>query len=138
MPKHWLLKSEPGAYAFETLRKERRTAWTGIRNYEARNNLRAMSPGDVCLYYHTGDEKAVVGLCRVVSAPGPDPTAPREDWASVEIAADKPLPSPVTLAAIKKTKALAGFGLVKKPRISVIPVTPGEYAAILKLAKKKA
>src|SRR4051794_39875790 len=120
---YWLIKSEPSVYAFAQLVKEKRTEWTGIRNFEARNNLRAMKPGDLALFYHSGEGKEIVGIARVVTEPGPDSTAPGEDWAAVEVEPVQPLASPVTLATIKKTSALSDFALVRRSRLSVVPVT---------------
>lgn len=138
MPQYWLIKSEPSSYSFEQLQKDRRTSWTGIRNFEARNNLRAMKPGDLLFYYHTGDEKQVVGVARVASHPGPDRTAkPGEEWVAVDVEPVSPLKLPVTLSTVKTTETLAEFGLVKKGRISVIPVKPAEWKKILSLGKTK-
>lgn len=135
---YWLIKSEPSTYSFEQLQKDRKTSWTGIRNYEARNNLRAMKPGDLALYYHTGDEKQVVGIARVASLPGPDRTAARgEDWVAVDVEPHAAFKTPVTLSTVKATKELAELGLVKKGRISVIPVKPNEFKKLLQLGKTK-
>ena len=134
---YWLVKSEPGAYSFAQLQKDGRTEWTGIRNYEARNNLRAMKPGDVCLYYHTGDEKAVVGLAKVLTEAREDSTAPGEDWASVDLAPIKPLTEPVTLKALKADPAFATFPLVAKGRLSVAPVSAAHFQRVLKLGRTK-
>jgi predicted RNA-binding protein with PUA-like domain len=133
----WLIKSEPDAYSYAQLEREGRTEWTGIRNYEARNNLRAMSVGDLCLYYHTGDEKAVVGVASVIGAPKPDSTAKDEDWSSVDVAPVKRMKKAVPLAAMRSTPALAKFALLRRSRLSVVPVTDGELAAILKLGQTK-
>lgn len=138
MPQYWLIKSEPSSYSFDALVKDRRTAWTGIRNFEARNNLRAMKPGDLALYYHTGDEKQVVGVARVASHPSADKTAkPGEDWTAVDMEPVAPFKTKVTLATVKATASLAEFGLVKKGRISVIPVKPAEWTKILSLGKTR-
>ncbi|MBX5483726.1 MAG: EVE domain-containing protein [Myxococcaceae bacterium] len=134
----WLIKSEPTEYSFAQLQEDGRTAWTGIRNFAARNNLRAMKPGDLCLYYHTGNEKAVVGLAKVVGKPGPDPTAPGEDWTSVDVAPHKPLKEPVTLAAMKQLKELKGFQLLTHGRLSVVPVTEAQAKVILTHGKTRA
>ena len=101
MPAHWLIKSEPSAYPYARLQADGRTEWTGVRNFEARNNLRAMAAGDLCLYYHSTEEKAVVGVARVSRAARADPTAPGEDWASVEVEPVEPLATPVTLERIR-------------------------------------
>ena len=128
--RHWVVKSEPSAYSWSQLVAERRTEWTGIRNFEARNNLRAMSVGDLCLYYHSGEEKAVVGVARVTRAAGPDPTAKGEDWSSVELEAVGPLAVPVTLAQMRKDAVLKTLPLVTRPRLSVGAATPAQFARV--------
>jgi predicted RNA-binding protein with PUA-like domain len=134
----WLVKSEPSTYAFADLVRDKRTRWDGIRNFEARNNLRAMAKGDLALYYETGDHKAIVGIAKVVAPGYPDPTADEGDWTCVDLAPVKPLVREVTLAALKANKAFANFALVRKGRISVVPVTPEELARLLALAGTKA
>ena len=136
---YWLIKSEPSTYAYAQLAKDKRTAWTGIRNFAARNNLRAMAPDDQCLYYHTGEEKAVVGLARVVKAAYPDPTAKKgEDWACVDVAAVRPFERPVTLATLKSTPAFKGMLLLRRPRLSVVPIAEHEFRQIVLLGTGKA
>jgi predicted RNA-binding protein with PUA-like domain len=132
---YWLIKSEPTVYAYAQLEKDRKTDWTGIRNYEARNNLRAMKPGDLCLYYHSNEGKAVVAVAKVLTAAGPDPTAPGEDWASVEIAPVVAFKEPVTLATLKKTPAFKDLQLITRGRISVVPVSAEHFKLILKMGK---
>jgi predicted RNA-binding protein with PUA-like domain len=132
-PSYWLVKSEPEVYPYAQLEREKRTAWTGVRNFEARNNLRAMRPGDLLLYYHSNEGKEIVGVARVLTRAGPDPTAPREDWSSVEVAPVTTLRSPVPLASIRAAPALRRFPLVKRGRLSVAPVTPEEFACVLEL-----
>jgi predicted RNA-binding protein with PUA-like domain len=134
MPNHWLVKSEPGSYSWNDLVKDRTTAWTGVRNFQARNNLRAMRKDDPVLYYHSGDEKQAVGLARVVREAYPDPTAREGDWSAVDIAAFKPLTQPVALSAIKSDKTLCDLLLVRNSRLSVSPVTPGQFRRLLQLA----
>src|ERR687888_502434 len=134
---YWLIKSEPDVYPYSQLEAEGRTEWNGIRNFEARNNLRAMTPGDLCLYYHTGDEKALVGVARVVSAARPDSTAPGEDWAAVDVEPLKALSRPVTLAEVKANKSLKTFPLVTRSRLSVAPVPAEQFERILQMAKTK-
>jgi predicted RNA-binding protein with PUA-like domain len=134
-PNYWLIKSEPSVYPWEQLVKEGRTAWTGVRNFEARNHLRAMRPGDLCLYYHSNEGKAVVGVARVLSPAGPDPTAPEEDWASVEVAPLVALAEPVTLSAIKATPALGDMQLLTRNRLSVTPVSAAHFQRVLKLGR---
>jgi predicted RNA-binding protein with PUA-like domain len=131
---YWLIKSEPEVYPYSQLESDRRTEWNGIRNFEARNNLRAMHPGDLCLYYHTGDEKAVVGIARVLTEAKGDSTAPGEDWAAVDVAPVKALARPVTLAQLKAHKSLKTFPLVTRPRLSVAPVTAAQFALVLRLS----
>ncbi len=137
MPAHWLIKSEPSAYAFARLQADGRTEWTGIRNFEARNNLRAMAVGDLCLYYHSTEEKAVVGIARVSRTARPDPTAPGEDWASVEVEPVEPLATPVTLERIRADARLRTFPLLTRGRLSVAPVTPAHYARVLELSRRR-
>ena len=137
MPTHWLIKSEPSAYAFARLQADGRTEWTGIRNFEARNNLRAMAVGDLCLYYHSAEEKAVVGIARVSRTARPDPTAPGEDWASVEVEPVEPLATPVTLERIRADARLRTFPLLTRGRLSVAPVTPAHYARVLELSRRR-
>jgi predicted RNA-binding protein with PUA-like domain len=133
----WLIKSEPQVYPYAQLEEEGRTAWSGVRNFEARNNLRAMRPGDLALYYHSGDEKALVGVARVVSAPGTDPTAPEEDWASVDVAPLRRLTQPVGLAQVKDTRALADFPLVTRSRLSVAKVSAEHFRLVLALGRTR-
>ena len=133
----WILKSEPTVYSFDQLVAEKKTAWTGVRNFAARNHLRAMKKGDVALYFHTGDEKALVGIARVASAPGPDPTAPGEDWTSVDVTPVKKLAESVPLSRIKATPALASLAMVRQGRLSVSPVSEVELKALLALARTK-
>lgn len=132
---YWLIKSEPTVYPYAQLEKDGKTDWTGIRNYEARNNLRAMKPGDLCLYYHSNEGKAVVAVAQVLTAAGPDPTAPGEDWASLEVGPVVALKEPVTLAVFKKTPAFKDLQLLTRSRISVVPVSAEHFKAILKLGK---
>lgn len=135
--KYWLVKSEPDTYSFEQLVKDKRTVWDGIRSFEARNNLRAMSKGDLLLFYHSNVGKEVVGIAKVVKEAYPDPKAEDGDWSVVDIAAVKPLKSSVTLQTIKGDKKLANFGLVKRSRLSVVPATEAEFHRILELGETK-
>src|ERR1017187_8579787 len=116
---YWLVKSEPEAYAWSQLVKDGVTAWTGVRNFAARNNLRAMKSGDRVFFYHSGEEKSVVGIARVVKEFYPDPTADEDDWSSVDLAPEKTLAKPVTLAPIKADKILKQMVLAKQSRLSV-------------------
>ena len=132
---YWLIKSEPSVYPYAQLEKDGKTDWTGVRNYEARNNLRAMKPGDLCLYYHSNEGKAVVGVAKVLTAAGEDPTAPGEDWASVDVGPVVGLKQPVELATIKATAALEDIQLITRSRISVVPVSAEHFKLILKMGK---
>jgi len=120
---YWLAKSEPEAYSWTQLVRDGRTAWTGVRNFQARNNLRAMKTGDHVFFYHSVSDKQVVGVARVIKAAYPDPTATDGDWACVDLAPVKPLKTPVSLAAIKADAVLKEMPLVRQSRLSVTPVT---------------
>ena len=134
----WLIKSEPYKYPFSQLLVDGVTRWDGVRNYEARNNLRAMKKGELALYYHSNEGKEVVGVARVKRTAYPDPTAPKgEDWAAVDFEPAFPLKEPVSLAAIKKNAKLADMALLRRSRISVVPVTAAEFREILAMGKTK-
>jgi predicted RNA-binding protein with PUA-like domain len=135
MPNHWLVKSEPYKYAFEKLVEDGKTTWDGVRNFEARNNLRAMKRGDLLLFYHSNEGKAVVGVAKVAREAYPDPTAKEGDWSVVDVAPVKALKVPVTLDAIRGDKALSKIQLLRKSRLSVVPLTPDEFRRILELGK---
>ena len=131
---NWLVKEEPTHYGFDALVKDRRAVWSGVRNALAQKHLRAIKRGDRILYYHTGDEKAVVGIARALSGPYPDPEDGR--YVAVDIAPVKRLPSPVRLAEIKADPAFQDFPLVRIARLSVMPVTDAEWARIERMAGK--
>jgi predicted RNA-binding protein with PUA-like domain len=133
----WLVKSEPSVYSWENLRHDTRTQWTGVRNFEARNNLRAMKKGDLVLYYHSGEGKEIVGIAKVVKEGYADPAATEGDWCAVDLAPWKSLVRPVPLAVLKAEKSLADLAVVRKPRISVVPILPAEFARILQMAETK-
>ena len=133
----WLVKSEPSSYSWDDLVRDKRTRWDGVRNFEARNNLRAMKKGDLVLYYHSGEGKEIVGIANVVTVGYPDPTAKDGDWTAVDLAPNKPLARPVSLTDLKKNKALGDLAVVRKPRISVSPVGAEELDTILALAQTK-
>lgn len=122
----WLIKQEPTAYPFSQLVKDKTTAWTGVRNFQARNNLRAMKKGDRLFYYHSVEQRAVVGLAKVSKTAFPDPTATEGDWSCVEVAAIRPLPKPVSLEQIKADPKLKEIALVRQSRLSVVPLTEAE------------
>ena len=134
---HWLVKSEPSTYSWDKFKAEKKAVWDGVRNFEARNNLRAMKKGDLVLFYHSNEGKEVVGIATVAKEAYPDPTATEGDWSVVEITPKKALTQPVTLATVKADKQLTNFALVRKSRISVIPVTEAEFAHVLELGKTK-
>jgi predicted RNA-binding protein with PUA-like domain len=125
-----MIKSEPTVYSFAQLVADGHTRWDGIRNYEARNNLRAMKKGDVALFYHSNVGKEIVGLARVAREAYQDPTT-KDDWSAVDFEPVSPLKKPVTLAAVKAHAKLSKMALVKKSRISVVPVTKEELTLVL-------
>jgi predicted RNA-binding protein with PUA-like domain len=130
---YWLVKQEPEAYSWQTLVKERRTAWTGVRNFAARLHLRGMKKGDLVLFYHSVSEKQIVGVARVEKEAYPDPTATEGDWSCVDLAPVKALRQPVSLAVIKSDKVLQKMPLVKIGRLSVMPVTREQFDHVLEL-----
>jgi len=134
---YWLVKSEPSAYSWDNLLHDKHARWDGVRNFEARNNLRAMKMGDLVLYYHSGEGKEIVGIAKVVKEGYADPTATEGDWCAVDLAPVKALARPVALAALKADKALADLAVVRKARISVVKILPAEFARILELAETR-
>ena len=134
---HWLVKSEPFKYSWQKFVADKKAVWDGVRNFEARNNLRAMKKGDLVLFYHSSEGKEVVGIASVAKEAYPDPTATEGDWSAVELTPKKALSEPVTLAQVKADKKLADFALVRKGRISVVSATPAEFARVLELGKTK-
>lgn len=130
---HWLVKSEPEVYSYSDLERDGGTRWDGVRNFQARNHLRAMKKGDLVLVYHSQTDKAVVGVAEVVREAYPDPGAPDEDWSCVDLAPKKALRRGVTLSEIKATPALAALPLIKQSRLSVMPIDAAAYAALVKL-----
>ena len=133
MPNYWILKTDLDTYAFSDLEREGRTVWDGVSNALALKHIRAMSQGDLALIYHTGDERALVGLARIASDPYPDPKQKDPKLVVVEVEADRPLPTPVSLAAVKADSAFADLGLVRLSRLSVIPVPPDQWKRLLAL-----
>lgn len=134
---YWLVKSEPAAYAWEQFVKDGGTAWTGVRNFTARLNLRAMKRGDLVCFYHSVTGKEVVGLAKVTKEAYPDATAKEGDWSCVDLAPVKPLAQPVPLDVIKTDKTLAGIPLVRQSRLSVSPLTKEQFARVLALGGTK-
>jgi predicted RNA-binding protein with PUA-like domain len=134
---YWLIKSEPNTYAYQRLAREGRAVWDGVRNFEARNNLRAMNEGDLCLFYHSTVGKEVVGVACVTKKAYPDPSAKGEDWSVVDVAPAFPLVQPVSLETMKADPALKGLLLIARSRLSVVPVSAPHFEHILKLGKTR-
>ena len=134
MARHWILKTEPSEYAFSDLVRDRRTRWEGVRNAVALKHLRSMLEGDEALIYHTGNEKSLIGLARIASAPYPDPSGKDPRLVVVDVEARGPLPRHVTLAEIKADPAFKDLGLVRVPRLSVVPVEPAQWSRLLSMA----
>ena len=134
MKNFWLVKQEPSAYSWSDFTREGRTAWTGVRNYTARNNLRKMRPGDEVLFYHSGEDKAVVGIAKVLRAAYADPTAEEGDWSAVDLAPVKALARLVALSEIKFNPRLKQMPLIRQSRLSVMPVTAAEFREIIAMA----
>ncbi len=128
-----MVKQEPEAYSWATFVKDRRTAWTGVRNFQARNNQRKMRAGDLALFYHSVSEKQVVGVAKVSKEAYPDPTAEEGDWSCVDLEPVRALNEPVTLEMIKAEKSLKSIPLLKQTRLSVLPLKKTEFERILKL-----
>jgi predicted RNA-binding protein with PUA-like domain len=133
--KYWLVKQEPSAYSWRDFVKDGKTAWTGVRNYTARNNLRTMRQGDAVLFYHSVTEKAVIGIAKVARAAYTDPTAKEGDWSAVDLIPDKPLKRPVTLDEIRRNGRLKEIPLLRCSRLSVQPLTSAEFAEIVRMAR---
>jgi predicted RNA-binding protein with PUA-like domain len=131
------MKSEPFKYSFAQLVRDKKTTWDGVRNYEARNNLRKMAKGDLALFYHSNEGKAVVGIARIHREAYPDPTAEGEDWSVVDVEPVAPLKAHVSLDLIKTDPALTDIALLKRSRLSVVPVSKAHFDYILKLGKTK-
>ena len=132
---HWLVKQEPEDYSWDDLVRDRSTQWTGVRNFQARNNLRQMKLGDPVFFYHSGKEKCVVGIASVSKAAYPDPTAGEDGWIAVDIKPEKRLLNPVSLADIKANAKLRDLLLVRQSRLSVMPVGENEFEEIVRMSK---
>ncbi|MCI0706195.1 MAG: EVE domain-containing protein [Ignavibacteriae bacterium] len=135
MPNYWLLKSEPMTYSFDTLMKDKKTVWDGVSSFAALKHMRSMKKGDLAFVYHSGDEKAVVGIAQIESAAYPNPNENDERLVVFDLKAKEKLKKPVPLAAIKADKAFAQFHLVRIPRLSVMPVEKKLWDLILKMSK---
>lgn len=134
--RYWLIKSEPFKYAWDRFVADGRTHWDGVRNFEARNNLRAMSLGDLALFYHSNEGKEIVGVAKIVRSAYADPTTDG-DWSVVDVAPVKPLALPVTLEAVKADAELSKMALVRRSRLSVAPVEAAEFARVLAFGRTK-
>ncbi len=132
---YFLIKSEPDTYSFEQLQADGRTRWDGIRNYQARNNLRSMRPGDLCLFYHSNIGLEVVGIARAAGEPYADPTAEKGDWSAIDMEPVQPLARAIPLTEIKNHPGLQHLGLVRNGRLSVMPVTFDEFSILLALGE---
>ncbi len=130
---YWLIKSEPYKYSFDQLLKDGNTHWDGVRNFQARNNLRTMKVGDECLYYHSNEDKAVVGIAKITREAYQDPSTEDTNWVAVDVAPVSKLSKPVTLSEIKSNQALSQMSLLKQMRLSVCPVTPEEFDIVLSM-----
>lgn len=130
---YWLIKSEPYKYSWEQLEKDKHTFWDGVRNYQARNNLRAMQKGDKLFFYHSNEGLAIVGIAEVIKTAYQDPTTDDERWCAVDVAAVKKMEKPVTLAMMKADERLNNLSLIKQGRLSVCPVTEEEWNVIVAL-----
>jgi len=133
----WMVKQEPEVYSWTDFVGDGRTDWTGVRNYQARNNLREMKSGDCVLFYHSGKDKAVVGIAEVVKAAYPDPTADDPQWVAVDLKPVKAFDAPVQLAAIRYDKRLSQLPLIRQSQLSVMPLTKDEFEAIVTMGKNK-
>ena len=135
---HWIVKTEPSTYSWSDLARDKRTRWDGVRNHQAKNNLAAMKKGDLVLVYHSGSDKRVVGVARVVREAYSDPTAADDvGWLAVDLEAVEALATPVALGDIKGHPALGDIALVHQGRLSVMPVSAREFRALLALGKRR-
>lgn len=132
-PQYWLVKSEPFKYSWEQFNKDGRTFWDGVRNYQARNNLREMKVGDLVLFYHSNDGKNVVGIAKVVKESYQDPTTSDPNWVVVDLVPVQSLNKPVSLAQVKAEESLKDISLVKQGRLSVMPLKATEFDKILEM-----
>lgn len=132
---YWLIKSDPDAYSWDQLVKDGETDWTGVRNFQARNNLRLMKKGDLTFIYHSQEEKEIIGVAEIISEAHPDPTAESGDWVSVKVRAIKECPRHLSLEEIRNTPVLNVMPLVTQTRLSVQPVTEMQWKDILRYTK---
>ena len=135
--RHWLVKSEPFKYSWEQFQKDKKTFWDGVRNYQARNNLKEMKKGDLVMFYHSNEGKEIVGIAKVVKEFYQDPTTDDTNWVVVDLSPFKKLKNTVTLETIKSDKQLQNIALVKQGRLSVMPLKAEEFDRIIELSEGK-
>jgi predicted RNA-binding protein with PUA-like domain len=133
---YWLVKSEPESYSWSDLVKDGKTSWTGVRNFQARNNLRAMKKGDLVAFYHSVTDKQIVGIAKIVGEAYPDQTADEGEWSTVDLAPEKPLKRPISLAEVKADAVLKKMALVRLSRISVVSVSEAEWERMISLGSR--
>lgn len=136
-PQYWMVKQEPESYSWNDFESEGSTAWTGVRNFQARNNLQMMKAGDQVLFYHSGKDKEVVGVAEVIKAAYPDPTAKDGNWVAVDLKPTRKLSRPVALSAIRYNDSLGGITLVRQSQLSVMPLTKKEFDEIVRMSRQK-
>jgi predicted RNA-binding protein with PUA-like domain len=134
---YWMVKQEPETYSWDDFVRDGRTDWTGVRNYQARNNLREMKAGDRVLFYHSGKDKAVVGIAEVAKGAYPDPTAQDPQWVAVDLKPVKPFATPVPLPSIRYDKRLSGLPLIRQSQLSVMPLTKDEFDVLVGMGNAK-
>lgn len=135
--KFWLIKSEPGNYSWQQFLKDGKTSWDGVRNYQARNNIQAMSPGDQCVFYHSTDGKEAVGIAEVISHSYPDPKDTEGRWSAIDMKPFKTLDRPVSLAEMKSDDILMNIALIRQTQLSVMPVEEHAFNRLLELSERK-
>lgn len=132
---YWLIKTEPAEYPWEQLQREGQTSWTGVRNYQARDFIRAMKPGDLAFFYHAGEERMIVGLAEIAGQAYPDATATTGDWSAIDLKPRKPLDRVVSLEEIRNTYGLAVMPVASQSRLAIHPVSEPQAQMLLKIAK---
>ena len=135
--RYWLVKSEPDAFSWGQQVANGVEPWTGVRNHMAKNNLKAMTVGDLAFFYHSNIGKEIVGVVEIARAAYPDPTADKDGWVAVDVKAHSPVPSPVSLATIKAHPALAGIALIRQSRLSVMELTPDHWSLLCEMSEWK-
>ncbi len=134
--KYWLIKSEPFKYSWDQFEKDQSTFWDGVRNYQARNNLREMKHGDLCLFYHSNEGKEIVGIAEVIKENYQDPTTDSANWCVVDVKPKNKFKKAISLAEIKSDPELVDLGMLKQPRLSVVSITEAHFNHIIKLSNE--